>query len=84
MKNSAKTDINKPIANTEENITDLLELANEELEQKSKLIHELETKLEALEPSNIKRLSSTQLNELKNFYSTRLGLIIDAISNLNV
>lgn len=71
------------VENTESNIMDLLYLANSELESKSKHVAELENKLVFLQGNNIRSLSEHDLNNLKDFYSSKLGLVIDTLTNLN-
>jgi hypothetical protein len=71
------------IKNSEENIIDLLSLANEELERKSKLINELQSRIEYLEANNIDLMNENQLNQLKNFYGTKLSSIVSALSNFS-
>ena len=77
-----KIDIHQvEILNSEENISDILDLANEELNQQSKRIYELNSKLEFIEGKTIKNSNENDLNTLKDFYSARLGAVIDAINN---
>ena len=71
------------IQNSGENIKDLISLANEELEKKSKLISELQARLDYLEGKNMVNLDEDQLNGLSNFYGSRLSSIVSAITNLN-
>ena len=71
------------IANTEDNILDLLALANEELERKSKLIFDLQNRIEYLEGKNLDKLDENQLTQLSNFYGNRLSSVVTAINNLN-
>lgn len=78
-----KIDIHKvELVNSDENISDLLHLANEELSKQSRKIFELTSRLEYLEGKEIRTLDESQLNNLKDFYSSRLGLAIDALNNL--
>ena len=70
------------IVNSEENISDILQLANDELKQQSKRIFDLNSKLEFLEGKDVKNLNENDLNSLKDFYSARLGAVIDALNNL--
>lgn len=72
------------IPNTQQNIHDLLSLTNEELEQKSRRIAELEKKLELVELTQVKDMSISQLNASRDYLSTKLGIVIDATNNLNV
>jgi hypothetical protein len=67
----------------EENILDLLYLSNQELEKKSKLISELQSKIQYLEGTNIESMSESQLNQLKDFYGSKLSSIVSKISNFN-
>jgi hypothetical protein len=57
-------------------------LANEELRKQSTRIFELTSRLESLEGKDIRNLDEGQLNNLKDFYSARLGIAIDALNNL--
>ena len=78
-----RIDIHKiNIVNSEENISDIIQLANDELKQQSKRIFELNSKLEFLEGKDVKNLNENDLNYLKDFYSARLGAVIDALNNL--
>jgi len=70
------------VINSEENISDILQLANQELKQQSKRIFELNSKLEFLEGKDLKNSNENDLNTLKDFYSARLGTVIDALNNL--
>jgi hypothetical protein len=69
------------IANTVENITDLLSLANDELERKSKQIYEMQARIDYLEGKDIQHLDEAGLNNLKNFYGSRLSSIVSEINN---
>jgi hypothetical protein len=71
----------KAPSSTEENISDLLSLANEELERKSKLVYELESRIEYLEGNNLEAMGESQLNQLKNFYGTKLSSIVSALNS---
>jgi hypothetical protein len=68
-------------ANTEEKITDLLCLANEELSRQSKIIANLNEKLEFIDGKNIVNYKEDKLNELKDFYSVRLSLTVNTLNN---
>lgn len=70
------------ISNSEENINDLLTLANEELENKSKLIYELQSRIEFLECKHLDSMNQSQLNQLKSFYGTKLSSVVAAMGNL--
>jgi len=59
-----------------------MNLANEELEKKSKLINELQSRIDYLENNNLETMNEYELNQLKNFYGTKLSSIVSAISNL--
>lgn len=65
----------------EENVSDLLELANMELSEKNKEVHLLEKQLEMYDLANIKNFSLAKLNTLQEHYSKNLKLIEDAISS---
>ncbi len=81
--NQQETGINPAkILNSEENIQDLIQLANDELKKQSQTIFELTSRLEYIEGKEIRSLDENNLNTLKDFYSTRLGLVIDALNNL--
>ena len=67
-------------SNNEENINDLLSLANEELEIKNNTIKELENKAIMADLKNIDDFSKEKLQEYKNFYTKNLKLINDAIN----
>ena len=66
-------------SNNDENINDLLSLANQELENKDNLIHELESKLSKMDLTNIKNFSKEKLQEYKEFYTKNLKVINDAM-----
>ena len=66
-------------ANKEENINDLMTLANKELEMKNNIIHNLEGKVSKLDLRNVKEFSNQQLKEYKNFYTKQLKVINDAL-----
>ncbi len=66
-------------ANKEENINDLMTLANKELEMKNNIIHNLEGKVSKLDLRNVKEFSNQQLKEYKDFYTKQLKVINDAL-----
>ena len=66
-------------ANKEENINDLMTLANKELEMKNNIIHNLEIKVSKLDLRNVKEFSNQQLKEYKDFYTKQLKVINDAL-----
>ena len=75
-----KTNMQIPLnANKEENINDLMFLANKELENKNNIIHNLEGKVAILDLKNVKKFSSDKLKEYKDFYTKNLKIINDAL-----
>ena len=75
-----KTNMHIPLsANKEENINDLMNLANKELENKNKIINELEGKVSKLNLNNVNEFSADKLKEYKDFYSKQLKTINDAL-----
>ena len=75
-----KTNMHIPLsANKEENINDLMNLANKELENKNKIINELEGKVSKLNLNNVNEFSANKLKEYKDFYSKQLKTINDAL-----
>ncbi len=66
-------------ANKEENINDLMTLANKELENKNKIIHDLQGKVSKLDLNNISKFSKDKLKQYKDFYSKNLKTINDAL-----
>ena len=66
-------------SNNEENINDLMFLANKELKNKDNIIHELEDKVSKYDLSNIKNFSKEKLKEYKDFYSKNLNIINEAM-----
>ena len=75
-----KTNKQIPIsANKEENINDLMTLANKELENKNNIIHNLEGKVSKLDLRNVKEFSNQQLKEYKDLYTKQLKVINDAL-----
>ena len=77
LENKSKTEI---VTNSnEENINDLMYLANKELSNKNEIINDLENKLIMLDLSNIKNFSVEKLKKYKEFYSKNLQIINDAM-----
>ena len=74
---------NNSIPSTEENINDLLYLANKELEEKNKIIEELNSQIKFFDLKNIKNFSLNKLNEIKEKYNNDLTLINNAINSYN-
>ena len=68
-----------PSSNNEENINDLMYLANKELEEKNRIINELEEKKAMLDLKNIQNLSNEKLKIYKEFYVKNLEIIEDAL-----
>jgi len=66
-------------SNNEENINDLMFLANKELENKDNIIHDLEDKVSKYDLANIKNFSKEKLKEYKDFYSKNLNIINEAM-----
>ena len=66
-------------SNNEENINDLMFLANKELENKDNIIHDLEDKVSKYDLTNIKNFSKEKLKEYKDFYSKNLNIINEAM-----
>jgi hypothetical protein len=60
----------------------LLSLANAELEEKSKIIKSLNSKIEMLESKNFDNLEESALEELKDYYGSKLSSIVAALNNL--
>ena len=75
----------QPLTNTiptsTENISDLLDLANAELDEKNTQIATLTKQLEMHDLSNIKNFSLTKLTTFKEYYLTNLKQIEAAISS---
>ena len=63
-------------------ISDLLILANEELERKSILLSELQSKIEYLEGKNLESMNEQQLEGLRIFYGSKLSSIVATLTNL--
>ena len=63
----------------EENINDLMYLANKELANKNKIINDLENKLTMLDLTNINHFSAEKLKKYKEFYSNNLQIINNAM-----
>ena len=78
LENKANTKI-PPSSNNEENINDLLFLANKELELKDNTIQELENKATMVDLRNINKFSKEKLQEYKKFYTNNLKKIDDAM-----
>ncbi len=66
----------------DQTISDLLLLANEELEKKSKLVSELNSKIEYLEGKNLECMNEEQLEGLRIFYGSKLSSIVATLTNL--
>ena len=66
-------------SNNEENINDLMYLANKELEEKNRIINELEEKKAMLDLKNIQNFSNEKLKMYKEFYVKNLEIIEDAL-----
>ena len=64
---------------SEENINDLMYLANKELANKNEIISDLENKLTMLDLTNIKNFSVEKLKKFKEFYDKNLQIINDAM-----
>ena len=78
LENKANAKIS-PTSNSEENINDLMYLANKELENKNTIINDLEEKMAMLDLTNIKNFSNEKLQKYKAFYTKNLNLIKDAL-----
>ena len=63
----------------EENINDLMYLANKELEDKNKIINDLENKLTMLDLTNINHFSVEKLKKYKDFYTKNLQIVNNAM-----
>ena len=75
-----KTNMQIPItANKEDNINDLMFLANKELENKNNIILDLEEKVAKLDLKHVKEFSKDKLKEYKDFYTKNLKIINDAL-----
>ena len=77
LENKSKTE-NVPNSD-EENINDLMYLANKELANKNEIINDLENKLTMLDLTNIKNFSVEKLKKFKEFYDKNLQIINDAM-----
>ena len=77
MENRTKND--NEINPNEENINDLMYLANKELSNKNKIINDLENKLTMLDLTNIKHFSVEKLKKFKDFYTKNLQIVNDAL-----
>ena len=71
------------IPSDEEKINSLLNIANEEIEKKDKLIIDLKNKTIMADLSDIQNFSQEKLNEYKTFYLNNLKIINDAIEESN-
>jgi hypothetical protein len=78
LQNKMNNQISKS-ENNEENINDLMKLANDELEKKNNIIHNLQGKVEKLNLDNINEFSKDKLKEYKDFYNKKLKTINDAL-----
>ena len=75
-----KSNNNIPLStNKEENINDLMNLANEEIKNKNDIIHNLEGKVQKLDLNNVNEFSKDKLKEYKEFYMKNLKIINDAL-----
>ena len=63
----------------EENINDLMYLANKELSDKNKIINDLENKLTMLDLTNINHFSVEKLKKYKDFYTKNLQIVNNAM-----
>ena len=77
LENKSKTE--KVPNSDEENINDLMYLANKELANKNEIINDLENKLTMLDLTNIKNFSVEKLKKFKEFYDKNLQIINDAM-----
>ena len=66
-------------SDNEENINDLMYLANKELENKNNVIQDLEKKLLMLDLTNVKNFTLDKLQKYKDFYQNNLKIINDAM-----
>ena len=64
----------------EENINDLMYLANKELSDKNKIINDLENKLTMLDLTNINHFSVEKLKKYKDFYTKNLQIVNNAMN----
>ena len=80
LENKTKNEY-KPDSN-EENINDLMYLANKELANKNEIINDLENKLSMLDLTNIKNFSEDKLKKYKDFYTKNLQIVNDAIKSI--
>ena len=76
LENKSKTNV-VPNPN-EENINDLMYLANKELANKNEIINDLENKLNMLDLTQIKNFSKERLKKYKDFYTKNLEIINEA------
>jgi len=71
------------ILSSDDNINDLLYLANKELEEKNKMIEELNNKVSMNDLTNIQNFSLSKLKNLKEKYSENLKKIMEAFDSYN-
>ena len=71
------------VISNEENINDLINLANKELEEKNKIIGKLNNKIALNDLSNIQNFSLSKLKELKEKFSENLKKINEAVDIYN-
>ena len=69
----------KNIPNEEQNIKSLLDLTNNELEKKDKIISKLKNEAKMADLSDINNFQKDKLKEYKNFYSKNLKIINDTL-----
>ena len=74
---------NQNILSTEENINDLLYLANKELEEKNKIIEDLNNKIAMNDLTNIQNFSLSKLKNLREKFSENLKKINEAFDTYN-
>ena len=71
----------KNIPNEEQNIKSLLDLTNNELEKKDKIISKLKNEAKMADLSDINNFQKDKLKEYKNFYSKNLKIINDTLKS---
>ena len=71
------------ISSNEDNINDLLYLANKELEEKNKMIEDLNNKVSMSDLTNIQNFSVSKLKNLKEKFSENLKKINEAFDSYN-
>ena len=69
----------KNITNEEQNIKSLLDLTNNELEKKDKIISKLKNEAKMADLSDINNFQKDKLKEYKNFYRKNLKIINDTL-----